>query len=107
MRKETGSRALVVLVVVLAVAGPMVGAVGATDDRSTDATSSVDLSLSLEGGTTAPGETVTVTFTVSNDGSSAASGVSVQARFPKTWAVQSHEDDGGQFARRGVGWQFT
>jgi uncharacterized repeat protein (TIGR01451 family) len=54
-----------------------------------------DLSVGADGGDVRPGETVTVTTTVTNEGENGSSGVVVDARVPDGWTVAERDDDGG------------
>lgn len=53
------------------------------------------LKLEAQGATTAAGSNATVTFTVSNEGSSSRAGILDVGTLPANWTVVNHADDGG------------
>jgi uncharacterized repeat protein (TIGR01451 family) len=78
-------RAAVALALVLALAPVAAGAAASVED----------LSVGADGGEVRPGETVTVSTTVTNEGENGSSGVVVDAGVPDGWTVVEREDAGG------------
>ena len=84
----------------------------ATSLGAVDASSlgeSLTLVTSDDAVTVAPGETVSIPFTLGNEGGDTSDHPRIQAKLPgdaRDWTVVAHEDGGGEWLGRGIGWHF-
>jgi hypothetical protein len=84
----------------------------ATSPGAVDASSlgeSLTLMTSADAVTVAPGETVRIPFTLGNEGDDTSDHPRILAKLPadaRDWTVVAHEDGGGEWLGRGIGWHF-
>lgn len=99
-------RAVVLTAVVVALLAITAATGGAAPLPESHATAEANATLSATGGSTTPGGTVGLSYTVTNTGSSPAGFLLAVTKLPDGATVVDHTDDGGTFSPKQQKWAF-